>query len=216
MRIYLGAIVCAGLLSQTGFAAAQSLSDEEMLQRFMSQKAIMDTATELGSTRSLATRGLSIVTLGDEGGDATSVSVTSETERLVEPADAVAPSDPNKPLVAARFEPTLAVDVRIEFEFDSAAISSSQETALDQVCRVMSLARDIEHFRIIGHTDAQGSDEYNKRLSELRAQEVGRYLVNCGIDPGRLDMVGYGEEFLANPDQPDAANNRRVEFQALG
>ena len=213
MRIFLGAFICVGLISTTDLAVAQTLTDDEMLERFNSQKTIMDAATELGSTRSLATRGLSIVPLGDA--DAAPVTVTNEAIQTPAPADAVAPLDPNKPIVAARFEPDLAVDVRIVFEFDSAAIPNSQTAALDQVCRVMTLANEIELFRIIGHTDASGSDEYNKRLSTLRAQEVGRYLANCGIDPSRLDIVGYGEQFLATPDDPDAAGNRRVEFQAL-
>jgi outer membrane protein OmpA-like peptidoglycan-associated protein len=74
----------------------------------------------------------------------------------------------------------------------------------------------VRAFRIIGHTDSSGSDVYNQKLSQLRAEEVGRHLINtCGIDAARLEMIGYGEEFLDNKNDPRAPENRRVEFQAL-
>ncbi len=68
--------------------------------------------------------------------------------------------------------------------------------------------------RIEGHTDSVGSAEINRSLSERRAQSVMNYLVKQGVDPDRLEAVGYG------PDRPIALNqtpegraaNRRVEF----
>jgi outer membrane protein OmpA-like peptidoglycan-associated protein len=77
-------------------------------------------------------------------------------------------------------------------------------------------ASDIKHFRIIGHTDASGSDKYNERLSILRAKEVARHLVQeCGVDATRLQTVGMGERFPLNSKDTRAEENRRVEFQAL-
>ena len=109
----------------------------------------------------------------------------------------------------------MAVELKIEFDFDSAAISRSQEPVLAQICRVIK-ASDINSFLIIGHTDSSGSDVYNQRLSQLRADEVGRSLQqNCGIPRSRLQTVGHGERFPSNPVDPKAAENRRVEFQAL-
>jgi OOP family OmpA-OmpF porin len=75
---------------------------------------------------------------------------------------------------------------------------------------------DIQLFRIIGHTDASGSDDYNERLSRLRAEEVQRFFVNdCGIEASRLEAVGLGERFLLENVDPNSDQNRRVEFQAL-
>jgi outer membrane protein OmpA-like peptidoglycan-associated protein len=83
------------------------------------------------------------------------------------------------------------------------------------MCRVMK-ASDIRQFRIAGHTDARGSDEYNLRLSQLRAEEVMRYLVrDCGIAPNRLQALGLGKSLLLNAADPLAPENRRVEFQAI-
>lgn len=72
-------------------------------------------------------------------------------------------------------------------------------------------------FRIAGHTDASGPAAYNRNLSRRRAQAVRDYLVGRhGIDPARLDPVGYGEERLKDPFAPKSPVNRRVEIIALG
>ena len=77
-------------------------------------------------------------------------------------------------------------------------------------------AVDVPMFRILGHTDASGSKAYNQRLSKLRAEEVKHYLVNdCGMEADKLQAVGVGEDYLADPANPRADINRRVEFQAL-
>jgi OOP family OmpA-OmpF porin len=57
-------------------------------------------------------------------------------------------------------------------------------------------------LRIAGYASASGSEEYNQKLSERRANAVKDYLVNTGgIDGSRLETIGYGE---ANPAQPEA------------
>ncbi len=105
--------------------------------------------------------------------------------------------------------------MRISFDYDSATIKDDQKPVLDQMCRVIN-ASDIKLFRIMGHTDSAGSDAYNQELSMSRAEEVKRRLVSdCGVDPARLEPMGLGERFLADPADPTAAENRRVEFQAL-
>lgn len=54
-------------------------------------------------------------------------------------------------------------------------------------------------------------------LQPARPEEVQRHLMkDCGINPGRLDAIGVGEQFPPDMQDPKAAANRRVEFQALG
>ena len=107
------------------------------------------------------------------------------------------------------------VDVPIAFDFDSAVIRADQRVRLDTVCEAVKTS-SVGVLQIIGHTDASGSAAYNASLSKLRADEVKRFLVDeCGIEASRLEAVGAGEEFPANPNDPSAAENRRVEFQAL-
>jgi outer membrane protein OmpA-like peptidoglycan-associated protein len=70
-------------------------------------------------------------------------------------------------------------------------------------------------FVVEGHTDAKGSPEYNRRLSDLRALAVKELLVTKGIDGARLLSVGKGASELANAAAPLAPENRRVKIVNL-
>jgi OmpA-OmpF porin, OOP family len=119
------------------------------------------------------------------------------------------------PVVYSEIEKADQVNVRITFDFDSAVLRAEEKPKLSTLCQAMKTV-DVDVFRIIGHTDASGSDDYNEKLSLLRAQEVKRFLVrDCGIADTRLEAVGMGKRFLFNKDDPRADENRRVEFQAL-
>lgn len=108
------------------------------------------------------------------------------------------------------------VNVKISFDFDSAALREEEKPKLASLCEAMK-AVDVAVFQIIGHTDSSGSASYNQNLSLLRAEEVKRHLVsNCGIEATRLEAIGLGESAPFNPDDPRSDENRRVEFQALG
>ncbi|MEM9496463.1 MAG: OmpA family protein [Pseudomonadota bacterium] len=138
----------------------------------------------------------------------------SNTQPVVTTA-AAAPSDPNQPLVYARLDPEFQINLDIKFGYDSAALDTTQQAKLSTMCAAMQ-ASSVELFRIIGHTDTAGSDEYNQRLSVLRAKEVARHLVQeCGIATSRLEVIGMGERFPANEQDTRADENRRVEFQAM-
>ncbi len=219
-RAFLALAVAAGAALASG-AGAQDLSDAELLERFSLQRdAITATRSGLGSTRSIGggTRGVSLVTLEDVATDAapqpsaeTGVTVAGTSETVS------APVDPNQPIQVALFDPTLQVNIRVRFGFDSAAIDRAELPKLEQMCRVMSQATDVDRFRVIGHTDAAGTDAYNERLSMLRAEEVVRYLIDdCGIAAARLEAVGLGKRFLYDEADPKGDANRRVEFQVLG
>ncbi len=107
------------------------------------------------------------------------------------------------------------VNVQVRFAFDSAALADDQKPVLLQLCRVMD-QENIQHFRIIGHTDASGSLAYNQNLSLLRAREVKRFFTDeCGIAENRLEAIGVGPQFLYNAEDPLSGENRRVEFQAM-
>ncbi len=127
----------------------------------------------------------------------------------VAPATAVAPKD------FAVLPKEEQVNVNISFDFDSAALRDDQKPRLASLCKAMKSA-GVERLRIVGHTDAAGSDDYNARLSLLRAEEVRRHLAEtCAIPVGQMDAVGMGKQFLFDPADPRGEVNRRVEFQAL-
>ncbi len=206
-------------------AQAQTYSDEQLLQMFDAQRQAFRDAATSGTGQ---TRGLSLLTIEDvavQAGsgvddlapapatDTGSVTVGSVTEQASPSAPAVNP--PATPVTYARIDEPMQVNLNIQFGFDSAAIGDDQLPALRQMCTVMQRS-DINLFRIVGHTDAAGSDAYNERLSALRAAEVARWLVSdCGIEAGRLETMGLGKRFLKNPENPRGDENRRVEFQAL-
>jgi OOP family OmpA-OmpF porin len=107
------------------------------------------------------------------------------------------------------------VNIQIRFDFDSAALKDEEKPKLVALCEAMKSV-DVQLFRIVGHTDSSGTDQYNQALSLLRAEEVKRHLVSeCGIDGARLEAVGAGEAQPFDANDPRADANRRVEFQAL-
>jgi outer membrane protein OmpA-like peptidoglycan-associated protein len=99
------------------------------------------------------------------------------------------------------------------FDFDSAELKAEASEILDEVAEVLRLLPD-ESAEIRGHTDDQGTAEYNARLSADRADAVRDYLVEAGVDPSRLSTegVGFDEPIASNDTEAGRAQNRRVEI----
>jgi outer membrane protein OmpA-like peptidoglycan-associated protein len=107
-----------------------------------------------------------------------------------------------------------SIDIDIEFAYNSADIGPSATpgvTALGKALSSPQLAGST--FVLAGHTDAKGGDTFNQDLSERRAEAVKRYLVDrYKLPAASLVSVGYGKTKLKNPDNPLAAENRRVQI----
>jgi outer membrane protein OmpA-like peptidoglycan-associated protein len=101
----------------------------------------------------------------------------------------------------------------IFFEFNKTNLLPASYTELDKVVQFM-LEADIKLIEISGHTDNEGTDAYNQKLSEGRATAVLNYLASQGIRPERMKAVGYGESRPVDTNQNETgrAQNRRVEF----
>jgi outer membrane protein OmpA-like peptidoglycan-associated protein len=69
-------------------------------------------------------------------------------------------------------------------------------------------------IQIEGHTDSEGTDERNQRLSDRRARAVADFLAQNGVDPRRMTTVGYGatRPIADNSTAAGRAKNRRIEF----
>ncbi len=104
----------------------------------------------------------------------------------------------------------------IFFETNKAVITPVSYPALDRVINFMRNNPGIK-VEIDGHTDSVGSDAYNLKLSQARAQAVVDYLVQHGIPRERLVAKGFGESQPVAPNTtPEGrAKNRRVEFKIL-
>ncbi len=104
---------------------------------------------------------------------------------------------------------------KVHFEFDKARILPESFQILNEIARQIKQHPRVKHVTIEGHTDNKGSDEYNQRLSESRAESVQAYLVQQGIPAHMLSFVGRGESrpIADNETAAGRALNRRVEFR---
>jgi outer membrane protein OmpA-like peptidoglycan-associated protein len=109
------------------------------------------------------------------------------------------------------------INLTIEFEYNSDRPTPAGEKQLVALAEALK-DPTLKDFRYLlaGHTDARGSDEYNKALSVRRAVTVQRFLVTTiKFDPARLQTVGFGEERLLDTNDPGSPRNRRVEIVNL-
>jgi outer membrane protein OmpA-like peptidoglycan-associated protein len=101
----------------------------------------------------------------------------------------------------------------IRFDVGKSTLKPESMGAINEIYNLMKDNPDIK-FSVEGHTDSQGDDDFNMKLSQERAETVMNTLIEMGIDPERLTAKGWGESKpIANNASPeDMANNRRVEF----
>jgi outer membrane protein OmpA-like peptidoglycan-associated protein len=137
---------------------------------------------------------------------------------------APAPPPPPPPAPRAEPEPVAPAPKRIvlrgvNFDYDKSNIKSQFVPILDEAAQTLKDNPDIT-VSVEGHTDSIGSDEYNQRLSERRAQAVKQYLVSKGIATSRLSALGKGEQEPIAPNTKDGrdnpegrAMNRRAELK---
>lgn len=104
----------------------------------------------------------------------------------------------------------------VNFKTASAELLEESYYVLEQVYNSLEAYPDVR-VEIGGHTDDQGSNDYNLALSYDRAKAVVSYLVMRGIDPDRLVARGYGEDkpIVPNDSAEGRAKNRRVEVVPL-
>jgi OOP family OmpA-OmpF porin len=140
------------------------------------------------------------------------------------PAPKVAPPPPPPAPKPAAQKVTLAADAL--FDFNKANLRDEGKAKLDK------LAGDIKGIKLeviiaVGHADRFGTDAYNQKLSEKRAESVKAYLVSKGIEPNRVYTEGKGEKQpITKADQCKGPKSkktidclqpdRRVEIEVIG
>lgn len=105
----------------------------------------------------------------------------------------------------------------INFGFASSELTAEGRDVLLGLVNELSRS-STKRIEIAGHTDSLGSDDYNRILSEQRARSVADFLEANGIDPARVVVRGYGEDYPAidNKTLVGRRANRRVEVIDLG
>ena len=104
----------------------------------------------------------------------------------------------------------------IFFDTNSSILRPESKTEIERIAEILNDNPGIR-VEISGHTDSQGEDKYNQWLSEKRAKSVVDALIESGIDPSRLEYVGYGEldPIESNLTEEGRQENRRTEFKIL-
>lgn len=115
-----------------------------------------------------------------------------------------------------RFE-ILSRTGNIYFRSGSATLDSKSVPLLENLFDIVRRCPDMK-IEISGHTDSDGSNAANQRLSEARAGAVTSYLVGRGIDANFIVTTGYGESrpFAPNTSASNKRTNRRIEFAVFG
>jgi outer membrane protein OmpA-like peptidoglycan-associated protein len=104
----------------------------------------------------------------------------------------------------------------VHFESNKSILTADSKTILDQVAASLIERPDVK-VEIGGHTDSQGADAYNLKLSNSRADAVMQYLISKGVKAGNLTAKGYGETLPIADNNTDEgrAKNRRVELKRV-
>jgi OmpA-OmpF porin, OOP family len=104
----------------------------------------------------------------------------------------------------------------VNFETARATLTTNAKRLLDAVAADLAARPELK-IEIGGHTDGRGNDDYNRSLSERRAQSVLDYLAGQGVGAERLTAVGYGEAQPIDSNDTDEGRerNRRVELKVL-
>lgn len=124
---------------------------------------------------------------------------------------------PKQPSLVVITETHIEIAEQIQFELNKHTITGARSfEILRQVGDILKENPTIR-VRVEGHTDSQGSEKYNLRLSDGRAKAVREWLVNYGIDPSRMTAEGRGESepIDTNATAEGRQRNRRVEFDIL-
>ncbi len=111
-------------------------------------------------------------------------------------------------------EKSVVILEKVFFDTGKASIQKRSFNLLDQVASILKANPQITKIRVEGHTDAQGADDKNLKLSQARAESVMAYLVKKGVPAGILTSAGFGETNPLAPNDTKAGReqNRRVEF----
>lgn len=156
------------------------------------------------------------------------------------------PEEKNETYIVDFYLSPISKPVVIEnifYDFDKATLRPESQKALDEMIKMLNDNPNVT-IELGAHTDRKGSDQYNERLAQRRAQSVVDYLIAGGIEKERLEAKGYGEsvpkvinkkmaknydflnegdvlteEFILTltPEQQEIADqiNRRTEFKVL-
>jgi OOP family OmpA-OmpF porin len=132
------------------------------------------------------------------------------------PAAPAAPAEPPKPAPVS-VKQSITIQAEALFDFDKSVVKPDGKKSLDQAVDKMN-GVDVEMVIATGHTDSIGTEAYNQKLSERRANAVKAYLVSKGVPASKITTLGKGETqpVATNKTKEGRAKNRRVDVDFKG
>jgi outer membrane protein OmpA-like peptidoglycan-associated protein len=191
-----GFAVVAGFLTLSGVCRAEDLTTSDEIMKALAPKMLV--TRSLSGTHSDAQAKIVQVNIPDSLRNRIAGSLSPDKRQRL---TALTDGRPN-------------IDISVKFDFDSDRIGAAAVPATDEIGKALisqKLAGGT--FLVAGHTDGKGTDDYNQRLSERRAEAVKAYLVvHYQIPAANLITVGYGKTKLKDVSNPLAPENRRVQL----
>lgn len=109
---------------------------------------------------------------------------------------------------------SMSLSADANFDFNKAVLKPAGKASIDKLAADIKGKAKVNSIDLVGHTDSIGSDAYNQRLSERRADAVKTYLIEKGVNPALITAKGMGERqpIASNKTAEGRAQNRRVEI----
>lgn len=192
-------------------AMVQGNIKESEKQKELAQSELLNTATSTAESKSNELRNVNDQLEKERVEKAAVAARAREAEAKLKEA-----MDRLTAIAAIKEEPrglVITLPGGVLFESGRATLLASAQERLNQVADALLQNRDA-NIVVEGHTDSQGDDASNQKLSEDRAKSVRDYLVSRGIANDRIRSVGHGEKtpVADNNSAEGRANNRRVEI----
>jgi len=202
-----GELVAKGLTDEYGFVTLRvpfegAYRVETCTPRYLSRQAKINDCGSDGQPTLMCVQGLDFFTYDD-----------ALAER---PSDHILKAD----FVLDELKVGQIIDLdKIFYDFDKATLRPESKLELDQLVRALEMLPSLK-IQLRSHTDSRGTDDYNKDLSQRRAESVVNYLINEGISADRFGAKGFGESRLVNEcgdgvecTEEEHQANRRTEFE---
>ena len=147
-----------------------------------------------------------------------------EPPKPAEPAKPAppAPVPPPKPAEPAKPAPqsvrqSVVIQADALFDFDKSVLRPDGKKSIDEAVDKLK-GVDVEQIIATGHTDSIGTEQYNQKLSERRAEAVKQYLVSKGVPASKVTTIGKGESqpVATNKTKEGRQKNRRVDIEFKG
>ena len=191
-----GGVFLVGTLALGGCASKQYVSDEVSKSNATTEKRINEVESQVEATQSKV-----------KSHDTKIAELDNATRQALERAQAAGK------LAEGKFVFSLVLsDDAVKFPVNKHELSDEARKALDTFAERLKSENKNVYLEIQGHTDSTGSDEYNYKLGEARAEAVRRYLSKAGVALNRMSTISYGkdEPVESNKTKEGRSKNRRV------